>query len=860
MTDVLPTETTASDDLLHQLTVATDASIGVIAIRCAETEVYRVVDDIYSLATSQEMPLRIHTAETGWCEFQRVDPSDTRAEPFDPLKPASSDPAGTADIGKAFLKLYGAPESGFPEEGFFVMLDLYFSFEEMKTQTRIRKQAQLALNNGQRLFLVVPHSATIPDSIAPLMHVIEFGYPARAELRDSFIDVMDALDEDDRPELSKEQIDSIVSLGQGMTTNAFETSIAVAITEYTATHEDLDGFSIEHILLSIRDYKTQMLRKTNVLELQPAIAEDQIGGLDLFKAWMHQRALTYTDIAKDNNVTPSRGALVVGPPGCKDGETVIHYRRGKRNSARQILLKDFVAKFNGDPVAKSRPWDISKPTYVQSWDSETGAIFYNEVIGAYETGTKEVLDFKAENGAVIGITPDDSILMADGTFKSAKHINSGDEILVRGSMKPISQGGRSVNRPRVIVEGLKHYDSGWSHEVQTDNGLWQYKRQHRARLVIEARMNNVTYFDYVNALKHDYNHPYTKTLSTAYEVHHLDEDALNDDISNLEVLTKSKHLEQHRQQSIANLNVEYTKPMRVYKMKKLRKVKTYDLQLAAPCANFVCENTFITHNTGKSLVAKAAGSVLNLPVIRFDVGRVFGQFIGQSETAMRGVLTMIDAMAPCVLMLDEIDKGFSGMGGGGGESNGGTTQRVFGTFLTWMQERDQANRPVFLIMTANRVSGLPPELLRRGRVDEIWSVNVPNDEEREAIISIHLAKRGQELSAGDLKAAVRITADLVGAEIEALVEDALVMSLNSEEVGVTFEWIEQAREFLKEMSKTRAAEFAEMQSWAATNARAASTDKAKAVQNKATSAKGRSSIKRGSGRVRAAVTRKPKGD
>jgi SpoVK/Ycf46/Vps4 family AAA+-type ATPase len=574
----LPSERTASDNLLHELTVATDASIGVIAIRCPETEVYRVVDDIYSLAQSQEMDLRIHTSELGWSEYAKIDPEDTRAEPFDPMMPASNDTT-CSDIGKAFAKLYGAPESGLPIEGFFVFLDLYFSFDEMRTVTRLRKQAQLALNNGQRLFVVVPNSATIPDSLAPLMHIVEFGFPSRAELADSLEDVLGAVEADEETEtvleLTNDERDSIVAIGAGMTVNSFETAIAVAVTEYTATHMDLEGFGHADIMASIRDYKTQLLRKTNVLELQTPIAEDQIGGLDLFKDWMHERKRTYSEAAKANKVTPSRGALVVGPPG-----------------------------------------------------------------------------------------------------------------------------------------------------------------------------------------------------------------------------------------------------------------------------------------TGKSLVAKAAGSILKLPVIRFDVGRVFGQFIGQSETAMRGVLTMIDAMAPCVLMLDEIDKGFSGMGGGAGESNGGTTQRVFGTFLTWMQERNQLERPVFLIMTANRVEGLPPELLRKGRVDEIWSVNVPNETERAAILDIHLRLREQEMDKGDLKAAVRLTEGLVGAELEALIEDALVMSLEDETPEVTFEWVERARGFLKEMGKTRKSEFKAMEDWAKINARPASTDDKAVKPSAAASGKPKRNVpKRNGGRVRATPKR-----
>lgn len=848
MTD--KTEITASDKLIHELTVATDASIGVIAIRCPETEVYRVVDDLYALSVLQNTSFKLHNSEQGWCEYLKIDPADTRAEPFDPMKPHTHDTA-TADIGKAFAKLYNAPESGFPEEGFFVMLDLYFSFEEMKTQTRIRKQAQLALNNGQRLFLVVPNSAEIPEALSPLMHVIEFGYPTRVELSDSLDDILSATDEEDMPDISDDERDAIISNGQGMTSNSFETAIAVAITEYTTKNEGLNGFAAADIMKSIRDYKTQLLRKTNVLELQPSIPETQIGGLNLFKEWMHERKRTYSDIAVANGVTPSRGALVVGPPGCKAAGTMIHYRRGKRNSSRSMPIEDFTRKFHGDAVANSRPWKKGLDTYVQSWDSETGHMFYNRVVNALYTGKKPCLNITTDDDFVT-LTGNDGLLRDDGVFVRASDLKVGDTVVMRGSMKPQNQGGRNVNRPRVVVEGLKYYTSGYDKNVYDDAGDYHYKRQQRARLVIEAHMNGIPYDDYLYALKNIPNHPYRSVLPSHQEVHHLDEDSLNDKLGNLQVVSKSEHLAMHKDIWINNFNVEHTKTTVIRDIQKTGLLDTYDLQMEPIGANFYVNNGLIVHNTGKSLVAKAAGSILNLPVIRFDVGRVFGRYIGQSEGAMRGVLTMIDAMAPCVLMLDEIDKGFSGMTGGS-ESNGGTMQRVFGTFLTWMQERQQATRPIFLIMSANRVEGLPPELLRKGRVDEIWSINVPNDTEREAIFRIHLEKRKQSLPEGDLKAAVRISKGLVGAEIEALVEDALVMSLGGKKPGVTYGWIEKAKTHLKEMGKTRRAEFDAMATWAKTNARDASTDDHEGTNSTPTKSK-RPTIKRG-GRVKTTIKR-----
>ena len=561
---------TASERLVQELTIATDAAIGIVVIRCPETEVYKVVDEIYALAQQGRTHFRVHTAETGWCEYAVADPDDRHADPFDPFVPRNN-LKETADSFKAFQWLWSEAA---PENGFYVMLDLYFTFDAAQTQTAIRKQAARAIGKGQRLFIVVPTHIAIPDGLAGLMHVIQFGYPTRTELNMSLNDMLDSIDKSEKPDLTDEERETIISNGQGMTTYAFETAVALSITDYAARNEvdyeddegrtvrngSLQGFGASHIVDMIREYKVQILRKTNVLELQPTVGVEDIGGLDLFKEWMVQRKATYRPEARDFNITPARGAVVVGPPG-----------------------------------------------------------------------------------------------------------------------------------------------------------------------------------------------------------------------------------------------------------------------------------------TGKSLVAKAAGSILGLPVIRFDVGRVFGSYIGQSEQSMRTVLTMLDAMAPVVLMLDEIDKGFAGMSGGGGDS--GTTQRVFGTFLTWMQERDQVSRPVFLIMTANRVHGLPPELLRKGRVDEIWSVNLPNGAERAQIINIHAKKRNQTIDKADMPSLIRITGGLVGAEIESLIEDALVMSYADGEPAITYDTLAKAKQYLKPMSETRKDEFQAMQLWAEQNARAASS--ADTVKTPTTPVKPGGPIKRG---------------
>ena len=182
--------------------------------------------------------------------------------------------------------------------------------------------------------------------------------------------------------------------------------------------------------------------------------------------------------------------------------------------------------------------------------------------------------------------------------------------------------------------------------------------------------------------------------------------------------------------------------------------------------------------TGKSLSAKAISANWQLPLLRLDMGKVFGGIVGQSEENIRKALQTAEAIAPCILWVDEIEKGLSGMQGSG-SSDGGTTARVLGTFLTWMQEK---NSPVFVLATANHIEMLPPELLRKGRVDEIFFVDLPTQQERIEILTIHLKKRDdrhEHFSQSDLEFLAKLSRGFTGAELEEVVKEALFMAFNN---------------------------------------------------------------------------------
>lgn len=178
---------------------------------------------------------------------------------------------------------------------------------------------------------------------------------------------------------------------------------------------------------------------------------------------------------------------------------------------------------------------------------------------------------------------------------------------------------------------------------------------------------------------------------------------------------------------------------------------------------------------GKSLVAKAVASQWNLPLLKLDVGRIFGSLVGQSEENIRSAIKVSESVAPCILWADELEKGFAGVSGGG-VSDSGTTARVFSTFLTWMQEK---TAPVFLMATANDVSALPPEMLRKGRFDEIFFVDLPDAQEREQIFEIHITKRNRDVSKFNLKALAKASDGFSGAEIEQAIVSSLYVAFDA---------------------------------------------------------------------------------
>ena len=224
---------------------------------------------------------------------------------------------------------------------------------------------------------------------------------------------------------------------------------------------------------------------------------------------------------------------------------------------------------------------------------------------------------------------------------------------------------------------------------------------------------------------------------------------------------------------------------------------------------------------GKSLCAKAVSSHWQLPLLRFDMGRMFGSLVGSSEENVRRAIAVAESVAPAILWVDEIDKAFAGSQSSGG-SDGGTAARVFGTFLTWLSEKVA---PVFVVATANDISQLPPELLRKGRFDEIFFVDLPSVDERAEVFRIHLSKRGRDPEHYDVAAMVEASRDFSGAEIQEAIISALYDAFYAREELQTAHVLSVLGETVP-LARTMDEQIGRLRAWADGRARNASVPRA----------------------------------
>jgi AAA+ superfamily predicted ATPase len=210
---------------------------------------------------------------------------------------------------------------------------------------------------------------------------------------------------------------------------------------------------------------------------------------------------------------------------------------------------------------------------------------------------------------------------------------------------------------------------------------------------------------------------------------------------------------------------------------------------------------------GKSLAAKAVAAEWKLPLARLDAGSLYDKYIGESEKRLRRALALAEKLAPIVIWMDELEKAFAA---GRSEADAGLSQRILGAFLTWLQDRESG---VFLVATSNDISALPPELVRKGRFDEIFFVDLPDEAARRELFAIHLRRRGRKPEEFDLAALAAATDGFSGAEVEQLVVSGLYSAFSQEQKLSTEILLAEARE-TRPLSVTRAETIAALRAWA----------------------------------------------
>ena len=649
----------------------------------------------------------------------------------------------------------------------FVLFDAHPYLENSYVERSVRDAARDFPKIGRDTMLLVSPVMKLNDDLQKDITVIDIDLPEYAEMKDyldKFIERQAAAKPEIFAELTDADKEKLYKATMGLTLAEAENAISKAIVQDKKLSKD----SIKAIL----EEKKQIVRKSGSLEYYETDMgfENNIGGLDRLKAWMTERQGSFSEDAEAFGISKPKGALLLGVQGCIAEGTQVEYLRGNRKSAgnRSLPIEVLYDKFNGLKRHPGADWKSGLETKTQSWDYQTGEVVFNKVRTVIDSGIKECIRIETDTNGHIELTTDHPVLMADGQFREAGQIQVGDKILVRGSMKSPKATEKRVFKKRNTVEGKFYHPYAWS-KTTTDLNTgksYDYVRTYKSRLVVEAHMNDMSYEKFLDILKTDEAQAKTlKFLSNEWDVHHSDEDTKNDVLGNLQIVAHDDHARNHIDRK--KFGIEYTAETTVVSVESIGEKRTFDISMADPHNNFIVNEGIIVHNCGKSLVCQTLGSQWGLPVLRFDIGSIFQKFVGESEANMRKALKVAEAVAPCILWIDELEKGFAGMMESG---DSGTSSRILSYFLTWLQINKHM---IFVVATSNDVEKLPPELLRKGRLDEIFFIDLPTQEEREEIVRVHLRQRHRDPNNFNVTEIAYRAYGFSGAEIEQAIESGL---------------------------------------------------------------------------------------
>lgn len=536
---------------------------------------------------------------------------------------------------------------------------------------------------------------------------------------------------------------------------------------------------------TVRTYRAARLKATRIVSVyegKETFAD--VAGLSALKQYLAGMLRP----REGPRLAQPKGVFLFGTPGCLAGDTPVWYNRGQRPGGRPLPLVDFYRKFHGITTSTPAWRNLGSPVYLQSL-TESGVIRYNRVAGVVESGVKELVRVEFDDGTVLRLTPGHLIATPGAGFVPAGDLAVGAQVTARGDMMARSRlNGRPKQRRRRAILHVKHHPLGNLHIV---NG-YRYQRIFRSRLVVESAMNELTYTEFVHCLNNDPARAASlQYLPRGLEVHHKDEDPMNDAIDNLQVMTSAEHARHHGK--FENFNVSYTREVRVRSVQRDAREMTYDVQMAAPDHNF-CANGIVVHNCGKSLLARATGNASGRLVLRSDMGSLVTSEYGGTERNMSRMVQIAEATGRCVLMLDEAEKMFAGLESSG-KTDGGTTARAVGDFLKWSAERGPESG-VFLFATCNDIHKLPAAFYRAGRFNAVFYAGMPSREAKKAMWDLYIGRFGL-----DPRQPLPDDSDWTGAEIANCCEQAYILECP----------LKEATQFLTRTRKLNAQEMRELE-------------------------------------------------
>ena len=761
------------------------------------------------------------------------------------------------------------------DQAVFLFKDFHPFLNDTALVRRLR-DLTYALKTSYKTLILLSPVLKLPPELEKEITVVDYALPSLEDLGHLLDGIIESVKSNPRiqTQLTTQEREAILQAALGLTATEAENVFAKSLVEKHT-------FDVGVILSE----KEQIIRKSGLLEYYPATEGfGDVGGLNLLKDWMEKRTIAFTEKARDYGLPAPKGILLLGVQGCgkchaKDTPILMH--DGTVKMVQDVVVGDTVMGPDSLPRqvlstvrGRDEMYEV-RPTKGEPYAVNSEHILSLRVSG-YTPQNKKFAE--ADENALINISVKD-YLKRSACFKQAA---MGWRVGVEFSAQPVPLdpyflgvwlGDGAAFHPYIttmdgeIADYLKVFaarhglcittapSKGRASLYRLSTGKYSgqsnpltcllrrldvlgnkhiphvYKANSRnirlqllAGLIDTDGYHNSNVYEIIQkseALAHDiaflarslglaaYLRPVQKSClhqgslrcGLYYKV------SISGDTSIVPVRLERKQCQRRAQRkNVLNVGI---------RVQPVGEGDYYGFQVEGD-GLFLLGDFTVTHN---SLSSKAIASLWRLPLLRMDVGKIFGGIVGQSEENIRKAIRVAESTAPNVVWIDELEKGFAGTQSSG-ISDGGTTARVFGTFISWLNDK---TAPCFVVATANDVSALPPELLRKGRFDEIFFVDLPGEAERAEIFAIHLKKRHRDPKNFDLTRLAAATSGYSGAEIEQAVISALYDAFDLDREVTTEDILIGVNQSVP-LSMTMKESIEVLRQWADTRARPASSD------------------------------------